>query len=306
VGVVGTFLKRVRTSPAGSQGGIEAQPGTLGRDVFRRQEVVSHYAALAYITPCEQFLFDRYIPNGAILDLGVGGGRTTPYLSQRASHYVGVDYSAEMISVCRQKFPQLDFRQGDAAYLSFCADSSFDAVVMAFNGLDSLSASARARCLREIYRIVKSEGVFIFSSHNPRAIFVVPTWNRERLLAMATRTAGESKLLMPLARITLTVLVSIWALVRAVYATVVQTFQKLPTAAFWRGDGYILDSEHGGLLTHYAIPKLVRAELENSGFRLREVRGNDFPRIGRTYVTEWYYYVFSKSDAGAGGQACAS
>jgi cyclopropane fatty-acyl-phospholipid synthase-like methyltransferase len=87
---------------------VETKAANL--QVYRDPEVVSHYAALDYLTPCERLLFERYIkPGMKILDIGVGGGRTTPYLSGKASCYVGVDYSAEMITTCRNKFPRLEF-----------------------------------------------------------------------------------------------------------------------------------------------------------------------------------------------------
>ena len=86
------------------------EPKAANLEVYRKPEVVSHYASLDYLTACERLLFDTYLaPGMAILDLGVGGGRTTPYLSQKASRYVGVDYSEEMIRLCRDKFPQLEF-----------------------------------------------------------------------------------------------------------------------------------------------------------------------------------------------------
>ena len=104
---------------------------------YNSAEVAAYYAALHYLTPCERVLFDEYLREGmAILDLGVGGGRTTPYLSARAKRYVGLDYAPKMIAMCREKFPQLEFYIASADDLSMFASSSFDAVVMAFNGMD--------------------------------------------------------------------------------------------------------------------------------------------------------------------------
>src|SRR5580704_5064508 len=102
--------------------------------VYSAPPVVSYYASLDYLTPCEQLLFDGCIKSGSsILDLGVGGGRTTAYLAARAAHYIGLDYSEAMIKACQTKFPHLEFRVADAADLSAFPDESFDVVVFSFN-----------------------------------------------------------------------------------------------------------------------------------------------------------------------------
>src|SRR5678815_4232288 len=85
------------------------------RAVYNAPWVAAHYARLEYLSPCEQLLFEAYLRRGMkILDVGVGGGRTTRYLAALASHYVGIDYAPAMISACREKFPDLDFRVGHA------------------------------------------------------------------------------------------------------------------------------------------------------------------------------------------------
>ena len=100
--------------------------------VYNKAEVAEYYAAVNYLTPCEQLLFDAYLrPGMAIVDLGVGGGRTTAHLSSIASRYVGVDYASEMIASCRKKFPQLEFDLANAADLSKLTSSTFDAGLIA-------------------------------------------------------------------------------------------------------------------------------------------------------------------------------
>src|SRR5882724_7260234 len=90
-------------------------------------EVALHYASLDYLTSCERMLFETYIkPGSAVLDLGVGGGRTTGYLAGRASRYVGVDYATEMVKACRGRFPGVELMVADAADLSVVPDGSFD------------------------------------------------------------------------------------------------------------------------------------------------------------------------------------
>jgi hypothetical protein len=74
-----------------------------------------------------------------------------------------------------------------------------------------------------------------------------------------------------------------------------QAARRFPTRAFWRGDGYLIDPAHGGLTTHLAVPKRVTQELDSFGFQLRRLLGDDYPKISRLCVTDWYYYVFSKT-----------
>src|SRR5208337_5155868 len=129
------------------------------RQIYDATEVAAHYAALNYLTPCERLLFETYIkPGSAVLDLGVGGGRTTPYLAGRASRYVGVDYAPAMVKACQAKFPGLEFRVADAANLSLFPDDSFDVVVFAFNGIDYvLPEESRRSCFAHVHRVLKAK-----------------------------------------------------------------------------------------------------------------------------------------------------
>jgi SAM-dependent methyltransferase len=271
-------------------------------DAFNSPEVTSYYSSLNYLTPCERLLFDEYLtPGMAILDLGVGGGRTTPYLSSIATRYVGADYAAKMIAACRRKFPDLEFENVGASDLSIFAASSFDAVVMAFNGMDSvIPDESRYRALREINRVLKPKGVLIFSSHNVRSILVRPSWNPQRLESLAKRlVGGNSVLYRPF----------LWSLsgLRVVIATF-QSFarsldrvaRRVPTRAFWRGEGYMIDTAHGGMTIHLWTPERVERELNRFGFHLLRVLGDDYPQASRLYVTDWYYYVFSGAEATGG------
>jgi SAM-dependent methyltransferase len=263
---------------------------------YSAPEVAAHYAALDYLTPCERLLFETHIkPGGAILDLGVGGGRTTTYLSSRASRYVGVDYAAAMIRACRAKFPGLEFVVADAADLSVFANASFDVVVFAFNGIDYvLPEQTRRACLRHIHRVLKPAGVVIFSSHNPRAVLVPPSWNSERLRRAAQRfTAGFKLLYWPLLSILTTVRAGV-AVAQSVAATLYRLAKRIPSRVFWRGEGDLVDSVHGGLLTHYGTPGNVITELSAIHFQLVRILGNGYPRISNRYTTDWYYYVFAK------------
>jgi ubiquinone/menaquinone biosynthesis C-methylase UbiE len=294
------------TNPAGHSSPADSRQGDPNLPVYNRSEVAAYYASLDYLSPCEQALFAEFLkPGDAILDLGVGGGRTTPYLSRLASRYVGVDYAPNMVAACREKFPQLEFLVADATNLASLADGSFDSVVMAFNGIDALVPSeARRRCLAEIHRVLKNGGVFIFSSHNPRAVFLRPAWNPKRIDDLAQMLAGQRKGLLKPMRILLLWLRVVAALVRSAMDSALRLLRRVPRRAFWSGDGYMLDPAHGGVLTHYAIPERVIAELEQQGFQFLRLAGDDYPRHSRVYVTDWYYYVFRKAETSLSA-ACA-
>ena len=276
-------------------------------DVYNAQNVASHYAALDYLSPCESLLFEAYLKSGmTILDLGVGGGRTTPYLAKLAARYVGLDYAPQMIAACRQKFPNLEFLVSSADDLSTFEACTFDAAIMAFNGMDYvLPDEARFRALQEIDRVLKPGGVLIFSSHNPRAIVVRPSWGKHRAEGLARRFSGGLSAIYVFLKVLLTVAAAVVAIARSAWGTLLRSLRRLPTRAFWRGEGNLFDPSHGGLVTHCATPDAVIRELSRFGYRLLQVLGDDYPRSSGVYVTFWYYYVFAKAETPASQAPCA-
>jgi len=101
-----------------------------------------------------------------MLDVGVGGGRTTYFFAKKAKEYVGIDYSKGMIDGCKQKFADLNFVVCDMRDLSVFQDSYFDFVFVAWNGLDCVDREGRLKTLKEIKRVLSKNGMLFFSSHN--------------------------------------------------------------------------------------------------------------------------------------------
>lgn len=106
----------------------------------------------------------------SLLEIGIGGGRTTASLSAIAKDYVGVDYSRRMVELCRQKFDSA-FMVCDARNMSVFECERFSTVVFWGNGIDEVNPSDRLLILNEIHRVLKKDGIFTFSSHNL-------AWNR--------------------------------------------------------------------------------------------------------------------------------
>ncbi len=265
---------------------------------YSRPEVVSHYATLDYLTPCEEWLIETHVKPGMhVLDLGVGGGRTTSRLAKVAGRYVGVDYAGEMVRICRQRFPRLNFVKASASHMAMFGDASFDCIFFAFNGIDFIYPREQLqRSLSECRRLLRPGGLFIFSSHNPRAVLQRPSWNPVRVRQFSKDLAGRMRLpvkfILPVAigiRMAL-------ACATALGGSIKRGLGRIPSAAFWTGEGYLFDPAHGGLLTHYWTPSRAAAELAKHGFRHLGTKGDDYPRPSRRYITDWYYYVFAKCE----------
>jgi ubiquinone/menaquinone biosynthesis C-methylase UbiE len=138
--------------------------------------VVRHYAQLKALQPAEQAILERLrsqLSGMKMLDIGVGGGRTTQHFAPAVATYIGIDYSAEMIAACQKRFPasvssasSAQFAVCDARDLSQFADNSFDFILFSFNGIDYVSQRDRLQVLQEVSRVGKPGSYFCFSSHN--------------------------------------------------------------------------------------------------------------------------------------------
>ena len=63
-----------------------------------------------------------------VLDVASGPGYAAARAAARGASAVGVDVAAAMVALAHERYPELEFRQGDAQALAF-PDGSFDAVV---------------------------------------------------------------------------------------------------------------------------------------------------------------------------------
>jgi SAM-dependent methyltransferase len=250
---------------------VDAHPNL---QVYSRPDVVDFYVQLEGLFPTEEYLFSKYIPVGSnVLDVGVGAGRTTPHLAARAKRYVGVDCSPPMIEQCRRRFPAFEFILANATDLSGIPDASFDAAVFSYNGIDYVPTDeARITCLRELRRVTRPSGSIILSSHHARGVAGFLDFEGANLVRV------------------------IWRLVRAGMILAEAVARRLAEPAFWRGSGYIQDTVHGGLHTHFSTPASIARDASAAGLTVVEHRGHFYRKQIPSSLPVWIYYVLKRSE----------
>lgn len=257
---------------------------------YNTPSVVADYEQGPHLLPVEEFLFNSYIkPGDAILDIAVGAGRTSRYLATIASRYVGIDYAPEMLKVCRNNYPQLDFREMSATNLSSFQDKTFNSVVISLNALDELLTNEdRRRCLLECWRVLHANGVLIFSSRTPHAILARRTPGMIKRYRLDHIPAPSGTISFHIGRIRNSIVTPL-VLTKL---SLEKMYLYVGKPAFWKGEGYMLDNT--GLLRHYATPRKVIAEMSQYGWQLLATQGGDYPRKTNPLATYFHYYAFSK------------
>ncbi|WP_327167132.1 class I SAM-dependent methyltransferase [Streptomyces subrutilus] len=135
-------------------------------DTFAREAAVSPYNA-HYDRPTVLGLLGDV--NGLrILDGGCGPGLYLSELAARGADTVGIDQSADMVRLARERLGSLaQIRQHDLdAPLTWAGDASFDIVLLV---LVLHYAHDRVRTLTELTRVLRPDGRIIISTSHPTA-----------------------------------------------------------------------------------------------------------------------------------------
>lgn len=97
-----------------------------------------------------------------ILDWGCGSGIYAKLLHKKGAKIKGFDISEEMINIARKDNPKLDLRVGSGTKIPF--NEKFD-IVFASLALHYLKDWNKV--FKEVSRVLKNNGLFIFSDDNP-------------------------------------------------------------------------------------------------------------------------------------------
>jgi SAM-dependent methyltransferase len=185
-----------------------------------------------------------------------------------------------MLAIARERFPGADLRQLDAADLSSFADASFDFVLFSFNGLDYVPHGIRLQVLGEVHRVLRTNGVFVFSSHNRNTSVEPPSLSAA---LKGTRTAGGR-------------------LVKLLeFAFEMWNARRLRPYVHTTADYAVYnDCAHNFRLLHYYItPDQQLRQLQSAGFSTLFCVGQGGDRLGldvSSCTDSWLYYCACKAD----------
>jgi SAM-dependent methyltransferase len=250
-------------------------------ETYSLPEIAAGYARESHLQPPEEIILRLMLPRLAtarMLDLGVGGGRTTLHFAKWVREYVGADYSPSMIAACQKRFSgypaNISFQVCDARAMRLFENASFDFVLFSFNGLDYVGHEDRLKILQEIRRVGKPGGHFCFSSHNLNWCAQYFEW-RPVLGPNPTTAARAAKRLLR----------------RYLYN------RHLRTKEVWSAP-YILfnDGAHRNLRTYYIRPleQLSQLKEDFTGAKVFSVAtGAEITDSGslRDYDEPWLYYL---------------
>ncbi len=116
-------------------------------------------------------LFQKYVkPGDRVIDLGCGSGVFSSYLASQGCKVIGIDGSAEMVLLAKQK--------QTSAYVQYFVQSLPLANTVNFEPQDIIIASSlleyvddMTKMLQQVYSLLKDDGLLLVSIPNKRSIY---------------------------------------------------------------------------------------------------------------------------------------
>ena len=252
----------------------------MNKEKYESKSVVSSYINMRLQNP-EVMILVKYreaIAGKHVLDIGCGSGRTTAVLKNLSNGYVGIDYSLDMIESCRKRFAGVCFLHGDVREMNKFKNEEFDYVMFSFNGLDSINHEDRLKGLREIYRVLKQDCLFVFSSHNRNHRYAISEPEMEFSMMPCRQVENLIKY----------------------FKSTCNRFKNKSHQVFEEQYAIINDVAHNYSMLTYYINKVNQVkQLEDMGFKTIEMYdtlGNLLGLESDDRNSAWIYYVARKVD----------
>jgi ubiquinone/menaquinone biosynthesis C-methylase UbiE len=243
------------------------------------------YARQTELLRAEEFILSYLadeLKNKVVLDVGVGAGRTLPYLRALTENYTGVDYSENMLKHCRLKHGDASLLLCDARNMDVFEDGAFDAVFLFYNIIDDANHEDRRRILGEVRRVLKRHGLFVFSTHN---------------LDFHIRSAYKFRGFVP-AQNTFALLKENGTRVKRYFTGIVNHLRNKRKEVRTAHYSILNDSSHNyRLLTYYIDRENQLSQLAEAGFAEVEMveEWGSFISAGEECRDGWVYYICRKA-----------
>jgi SAM-dependent methyltransferase len=248
----------------------------INRRAYTSKPLLSWYQNQDAIQPAENAILKKISPeikNKRLLDIGIGGGRTTNFLLPLSKDYVGIDYAPDLIEAAQRKYPEAEILCRDARDLTSFESATFDFALASHNGLDYMGHEDRIKVLAEISRILKPAGLFMFSTHNRdhRYFDQLPWQQRLSLDLNYLKNCAHSLFYLP-------------------------KHLSLKRHAVHRDEYAVInDNAHGySLLTYYISIEKQVAQLQSIGFGEAEAYDAEGKVRESDTTSPWMYYLTRK------------
>jgi len=102
-----------------------------------------------------------------VLDLGCGNGRVLKVLKSRRKDYLGIDFSENLISIARKKYPQANFKTADISKSeTFNNLGKFDVCFCVAVLHHFPTRKSQLKLLSNVYKVLKKDGILVLTVWN--------------------------------------------------------------------------------------------------------------------------------------------
>ena len=151
---------------------------------YENEEAKEVYTRNFKLWDSEKYYIEKCFPlKGKILDIGVGGGRTTINLLNMGYEVYGVDISESLLKETERNIKlkckkDVNYKliNGDISNLEF-ENNFFDGIVFSYNGIDYIQSKLkRKEFLSKSYSWLKKDRHLIYTTHNKHWIHWKRLW----------------------------------------------------------------------------------------------------------------------------------